>query len=153
MRLKLRRPSARLLLLLLAPVLLTIQIRRFLTGQSPKRRGRLDPDLLSTIDGDPLAYSGDQPVVVAFWSESTPVWKAAAFPALIQLQTEFGAACKFRYLEAIPDNSLIQSELEVSIIPTILVLHHGKEIARFVNVLSGGELRQVLADLVGRPAA
>jgi thioredoxin-like negative regulator of GroEL len=136
MRIRLNRFTALLLLILLLP----IKLYRWLTGTGKK------PVYPSTLEGDPLAYSGERPVVVALWATWASVWSAATEQIVRDLHSEFAGKCEFVYIEATGRSVLEKYGVEV--IPTVLVFHGGREVGRFINLLEAAELRECVAQRV-----
>ena len=99
-------------------------------------------DYPSTIEGDPLAYTGDHPLVIAVWSDWASLWKAATEPVVSSLQVEFGGRCEFVYVEC--RDAKIREQYKVDIVPVVLVYHRGVELARFPNVMVGDEVRKAI---------
>ena len=139
---RLNRFTAGLLLLLLAPVALPLKLYRWLTRTSEK------PEYGSTVEGDPLAYSGDKPLVVSLWATWASVWKVATEAIIRDLQTEFAGRCEFAFVEV--TGTGVQERYGVQVVPAVLVFQGGIERARFVNLTEAGELRSFLAAHVGQ---
>jgi hypothetical protein len=152
-QLRLNRSRARLLLLILSPLVFLSRLVGLFAGRGWKRSGRIDPRFLSTVQSDPLDSTGPLPVIAAFWSDGASVWKAAGLPMMARLQSEFAGRCEFWYVEAAADTQPVLDRHQVTIIPTIILFARDKEVARFVNALSDDDLRRALAGLLMEPKA
>jgi len=141
MRIRLNRFTALLLLLLLAPIVIPLKLLKRLTGSDKK------PEYSSTIECDPLTYTGDRPLVVALWATWATVWKVSTAQIIHEVKNEFAGRCEFIYVEGI-DRS-IGAKYGVKVLPAVLVFHGGKEVARFINLLNADELRQAIHDIAG----
>jgi thioredoxin-like negative regulator of GroEL len=126
MMIRLNRFTAILLMVLLYPLVLVSRLVRFLTGQRK-------PVYLGTIEGDPLAYSGEKPLLIAVWAEGAAVWTAATAEVVEQLKAEFAGRCEFAYVEAA--SRQVTEAYQAEVVPVLILRHHGKEIGRFVNTL------------------
>jgi len=62
------------------------------------------------------------------------------------LQREFAGRCEFVYID-LAKRTLAQ-KYNVDVIPTVLVVHHGQEVGRFVNLLSADKLRACITQRV-----
>ena len=140
MMVRLNRVTAFLMLVLLAPILLPMKLYRWITGTGKK------PVYLSTLEGDPLAYSGERPVVVSLWATWATVWTVTTAQIVQGLQGEFAGRCEFVYIEAV--SSGIQEEYKADAIPAVLVFHRGQEVGRFINLLEAEPLRGCIAQRV-----
>jgi hypothetical protein len=109
----------------------------------------------NTLEGDPLAYRGEKPVVVALWATWASVWSAATEQIVRDLQTEFAGECEFAYVEAVQRTVL--EKYRIDVVPTVLVFQRNQEVGRSVNLLDAGQLRQCIEPLVatesGAPAS
>lgn len=143
MHITLTRFTAILLLLILWPFVVVIRIYNFLTGKGKK------PVYVSTIEGDPIAYAGDRPLVVAIWEMWSPVWRQCGEGIMADLKKEYEGRCEFAYVEsARPNVRKVCDTYNVEVLPAILVFHHGKEVARYINATRGDEIRQFLDTLL-----
>ena len=145
MRLTINRLTAGLLLLLLAPVVLPLKLYRWVTGAGRK------PSYHSTVEGDPLAYTGEQPLVVSLWASWATVWKVATEQIVRELQAEFAGRCEFAYVEV--TGRAIEEKYGVQVTPAVLVFHGGREIGRFINLLEADELRSCVSKAADPVAA
>jgi hypothetical protein len=141
MNFTLNRFRAKLLLILLAPVVLAIKLVNAITGKGKK------PSYASTIEGDPLAYDGDRPILIAVWATWAAVWRAATEKVVDQLKSEFSGKCEFAYVEC-TDNS-VNDTCHAKVIPVLILRHRGQELARFVNTLDAEQVRQAIAKCTG----
>lgn len=139
MRIVLNRFTASLLLLVLAPVLIPLKAVRRLTG------GRNKPGYSSTLDGDPLAYGGERPVVVAVWADWATVWRVATAEVMDEMKHEFAGRCEFVCVEG--GGKEVGAKYGVDVLPVVIVYHRGKEVTRFVNLRDANDLRAALAPL------
>jgi hypothetical protein len=140
MRIRLNRFTVLLLLLLLLPIVIPIKLYRWVLGTAKR------PVYPSSLDGDPLGYPGERPVVVALWATWASIWSVATERIVRQLQADFAGKCEFIYLEA--TGRAVQQKYKVEVIPAVLVFHHGQEVGRFINLLEADELRQCIAKRV-----
>jgi thioredoxin-like negative regulator of GroEL len=136
--------TAGLLLLVLAPIVLPIKLYRWLTGTGKKLT------YVNTTDVDPLTYQGERPVVVALWATWASVWSVATERIMLDLQAEFSGRCEFVYVEAVSKD--VEQRYGVSVVPAVLVFQHGREAARFINLLEADELRTCVAKLASPEA-
>jgi hypothetical protein len=136
MRIVLNRFAARLLLILLLPIALPIKLFNWLTGRNRK------PSYTSTIDGDPLTYDGERPLLIAVWATWAAVWRAATEKVVEQLKSEFSGRCEFAYVEC--TNRSLTEAYDANVVPVLILRHRGKEVARFVNTLDAEQARQAI---------
>ncbi len=139
MRITLTRFTSGLLRVLLTPIVLPIKLLSAVTGRGKK------PAYASTIAGDPLAYSGDRPVLIAVWASWAGVWRAATEQVVEQLRGEFAGSCEFAYVEC--DSSTIKDAYRADVVPVLILRHRGHELARFVNTLEAARVRQAIAEV------
>jgi hypothetical protein len=137
MQIVVNRWTALLLLIVLLPFIIPIKLYQWLTGTGKK------PTYFNTLEGDPRAYAGDRPVVIALWAMGLTVWEVATEQIVQQLQNEFDGKCEFVYVEAV--TFAVEEDYKVDNIPAVLVLHHGQEVGRFLNLMEPNELRQCIA--------
>jgi thioredoxin-like negative regulator of GroEL len=135
---RINRFVALLLLILLSPIVLPIRLYRWLTGTGKK------PVYENTLEGDPLSYTGERPVVVALWATWASVWNAATARIVVDLQKKFAGRCEFVYVEATSRGVL--ETYGADIVPTVLVIQNRQEVGRFVNLLDGEEFERCLAE-------
>jgi thioredoxin-like negative regulator of GroEL len=109
------------------------------------RRGK-ERSYTSTIEGDPLAYDGDRPVLIAIWASWASVWRAATEKFVDQLKGEFSDKCEFAYVECL--GRPVQHAYRADVVPVLILRHRGKELARFVNTLEVEQVRQAIAACV-----
>ena len=93
MRITLNRFTAGLLLILLSPIVLPIKLLNAVTGRCKK------PTYIGTIEGDPFAYDGDRPVLIAIWATWASIWQAATEKVVEHLKNEFSGKYEFAYVE------------------------------------------------------
>lgn len=136
---KINRPIAYVLLVLLYPFVLISRLIGWL-------RGDKNPEYGSTIEGDPLAYSGSRPLVVAVWGRYASVWTVSTAQVVEDLKSEFEGKCEFAYVES--SSRAVDSRFQVEIVPTVVVFSCGKEVARFVNLSEIDEIRPTLQTLL-----
>lgn len=140
MRVKLNRFTAGLLLILLSPIVLPIKLLKAVTGRGQK------PTYLGTIEGDPLRYDGDRPLLIAVWAAWASIWQAATERVVQQLKDEFSGKCEFAYVECA--NRAVKEAYRAEVVPVLILRHHGQELARFVNTLDAEEVRKAIAERV-----
>lgn len=135
MRIRLTRHTAILLMVLLFPVVAVGRVVRAL-------RGRKNPALRNSIDGDPFAHIGDTPVLIALWADWAHIWVAATRGMVEQLQREFAGRCEFTYVDA--SAASVRTAYGVAVVPTLILRHRGAEIARFPNALKVEDVRSAI---------
>ena len=140
MKITLNRFTAGLLLILLSPIVLSIKIFNAVTGRGKK------PAYIGTIEGDPLAYSGDRPLLIVVWASWASVWQAATEGVVQQLKDEFSGKCEFAYVEC-TDRAAMDA-YRANVVPVLILRHRGQELARFVNTLAVEEVRKAIAGCV-----
>lgn len=141
MRITLNRHTAKLLLILLAPLVLVIKLANAVTGRGKK------PSYVSTIEGDPLAYDGDRPILIAVWATWAAVWRAATASVVEQLKHKFSGKCEFAYVECTTNS--VNETYRANVIPVLILRHRGQELARFVNTGDAEQVRQAIAKCLG----
>ena len=141
MRIRLTRLTAIILIILLFPFAAIGRLVRAL-----RRRERFV--LKSSINGDPLAYTGHAPVLIALWADWAHVWNAATRGLVEQLQRDFVGRCEFAYVEV--SNPAVKKVYDVAVVPTLILRQHGLDIKRFVNVLKVDEVRSAIASAVSQ---
>lgn len=140
MRMGINRVSAMFLSVLIYPLVIMIRLLRCLAGyRKSVYKG--------TIDGDPLTYAGDLPVLIAVWGEGASVWTAATAEVVRQLKKEFAGRCEFVYVEA--SSKSITERYDARIVPALILRHRGKEIGRFVNTMEIDEVRPAIKAITG----
>lgn len=139
LRITLNRFTTGLLLVLLAPVVLTIKLINAVTGRGKK------PVYASTIGGDPLTYSGDRPLLIAVWAPWASVWRAATGQVVEQLRGEFAGRCEFAYVECTTKE--VKDAYHAEVVPVLILRHRGQELSRFVNTLEADKVRQAIAEV------
>lgn len=148
MQLKLNRFTAIFLLVLLAPIVFPIRLFQWITGTA------YNPQYDNSIDGDPMKYIGDKPIIIAVWAKWASIWKTMTDELVSQLRSEFGDRCEFAYIEITEHGQV--DELGLNVAPTVILRHSGQDIARFPNMIDRDEidaaLTKLLADIGGRPA-
>jgi Thioredoxin len=141
MRITLNRFTVNLLRIALAPIVLAINLVNAITGKGKK------PSYTSTIEGDPLAYVGDRPILIAIWATWAAVWRTATEGIVDQLKGEFSGKCEFAYVEC--TNNSVNDAYGAKVIPVLILRHRGQEISRFVNTLDAEQVRQAIAKCLG----
>ncbi len=136
MRVSIGRFSAIFLMVLIYPLVIVTHLIRFIAGYHK-------PDYESTIEGDPLKYSGDLPLLIAVWSEDASVWTVATADVVQQLKQEFVGRCEFVYVEA--SSKSVTEIYDAEIVPVLILRHRGKEIERFVNTMELDEVRPAIS--------
>lgn len=139
MRIRIGRVAALFLAALLFPAVVFVRLVRVVTGgRKPVYRG--------TIEGDPLAYVGESPVLIAVWSESASVWTAATEEVVERLKEEFAGRCEFAYVEA--SSKEVVDRYGAPIVPVLILRHRGAEVERFVNTMELDEVRPAIVAIV-----
>jgi thioredoxin-like negative regulator of GroEL len=138
MQLKLNKFTASLLLAVLSPLVFVIKMFQNLSGGKKAKA----VEHQNTIEGDPLAYTGDRPLVVALWMNGASLWKVATEPALERLKLEFTGRCEFAYIEC--KDSGTMDRFKADILPLVILYNRGTEIARYPNLMSEDQLKTVL---------
>ncbi len=133
------RVTARILLALLFPLWLALKVFWYLMGYRK-------PIYVSTIDGDPLRFAGDKPLVIALWHEGLSFWDDTA-AAVEQLRAEFAGRCEFAYVEV--TSRAVAEAYNSPVVPALILRHRGAEVGRFVNVMSADEVRPAVMTLAG----
>jgi thioredoxin-like negative regulator of GroEL len=144
MQIRLTRIGTILLMILLLPFVATLRLVRFI-------RRREKPIYRNTIEGDPLAYTGDNPILIALWADWAHIWDVATRGIVAQLEHEFAGRCEFAYIEAI--NRTVKNTDGARVVPTLILRHHGADIERFVNVLKPDDVRSAIAGAVANRGA
>lgn len=143
MQIKLNAFTVLLLRVILFPVAMVLAFFEWVTGAGKK------PAYLSTIQEHPLEYRGDRPLVIAVWATWASVW-SSTLEAITQVKDEFAGRCEFCFVEATGND--VAAEYQVEIVPTVIVRHKGKEVARLVNLMDADELRKAVAKCVAESA-
>ena len=144
MRIRLTRLAAIILLILLFPAVVTLRLVRVL------RQRRENTGLTSSIEGDPLAYTGDAPVLIALWADWASIWQVATRGVVEQLEREFAGRCEFAYVDA--STPAVRGAYSVPVVPTLILRQHGTEVKRFVNVLKVDDVRSAIIAAIKSPA-
>ncbi len=139
MQITLNRFTAGLILVLLAPIALPIKLINAVTGRGKK------PAYVSTIGGDPLAYSGDRPLLIAVWAPWASLWRAATEQVVEQLRREFAGRCEFAYVECTTQD--VKDAYHAEVVPVLILRHRGQELGRFVNTLEAEKVQQAIAEV------
>lgn len=140
MRIEVSRFPALVLMILLYPIVLLVRLCRFVAGYRK-------PVYKNTIEGDPLDYAGEKPMLIVIWAEWASVWTAATANVVEQLRNEFSDRCEFAYIEA--SSKSATSTLDAKTVPVLILRHRGVEIDRFVNTMDVDEVRPAIAAIVG----
>lgn len=135
--------TAKLLMVLLFPLVLMIRAANLVLGSRK-------PIYQSTIEGDPLAYAGEKPILIAVWADWASVWEATS-AVVEELKMEFAGRCEFAYVEM--TSAEIRQLYAANIVPGLILRHRGQEIGRFVNTMRADEVRQTLASIATSPSA
>lgn len=139
MRIRLSRVGAIVLIILLLPFVATLRLVRFL-------RRREKPVFTNSIDGDPLAYIGDKPLLIALWADWAHIWDVATRGIVQQLEREFAGQCEFAYVDA--SRRSVRQAYGAHVVPTLILRQQGAEIKRFMNVLDADDVRSAIAAVV-----
>jgi len=139
MTIRSNRFAAIILMVLLFPFVLVIRLFGVCTGFRK-------PTYHSTIEGDPLAYVGDKPVLIAVWADWASVWPAGTELVVEQLKVEFAGRCEFAYVEAASPQ--VTQAYGANVVPVLILRHRGQEIGRFVNALGVEEVRPAVAAVI-----
>lgn len=139
MRVRLSRIGVRILRIVLLPIVATLRVLR---GQRREEK----PALTSSIDGDPLSYTGDRPLVIAVWADWATVWQVVTRAIVQQLQHEFAGRCEFAYVDA--SRRTVRNAYGTPVVPTLILRQRGAEISRFVNVVKPDDIRSAIAAAV-----
>jgi hypothetical protein len=134
MTFRLNRATAFLLVLLLWPLVRVIRVWQSLTGYRK-------PEYAGTIEGDPMAYAGDKPLLIAVWGEYATVWTAATADVVEQLKAEFADRCEFTYVE---ESREVREKYQAEVVPVLILRHRGQELGRFVNTVEADEVRPAI---------
>lgn len=144
MQIRLTRFRTIVLLILLVPFVAVLRVVRTLRRQKK-------PVYTSSIDGAPLAYVGDNPILIAVWADWAHVWNIATGRIVEQLRREFAGRCEFAYVEA--TSRAVTDAYGAQVVPTLILRHHGADIERFVNVLRHDDVRSAIAAAIAKPNA
>lgn len=136
MRVPLNRLTLRVLLVVLTPIVVAIKLVNAITGRGKR------PTYVGTIEGDPLAYDGDRPIVIAMWAKWAAVWRASTEKVVERLKEEFTGQCEFAYVEC--TGRAVTDRYGASVVPVLIVRHRGHEVARFVNALDAEPVREAI---------
>lgn len=123
---------------LLFPLVFVIRLVRFLSGHRK-------PAYENTISGDPLAYDGPRPLLIAVWEEGASIWPSTA-AVVEQLKAEFAHDCEFAYVEATSRDVI--DTYQAKIVPLLILRHHRADVERFVNTMDVDEVRPTLVKLL-----
>jgi hypothetical protein len=143
MRIRLNRIRAFILIVLTYPLVLMLRLWSLASGHRK-------PVYAGTIDGDPLGYAGDRPILIALWSESASVWTAATAEVVEQLKAEFAGRCEFAYVEESPESVAAYGW---AVIPTLVLRYRGREVGRFTNTIEVEDVRPALVAALTAPTA
>jgi hypothetical protein len=141
MQLKLNRFTTLLLLVFLAPVVLPIWLYQWITETA------YNPQYDNSVDGDPLEYAGDKPIIISVWAKWASVWKTITDDLVSQLRAEYGDRCEFAYIEITKQIQMV--ELGHDVAPTVILRQKGNDIERFPNMIDRGELEAAINKLLG----
>jgi hypothetical protein len=140
MQIRINRFMAIVLMVLLFPLVLVVRLIGLLTGHRK-------PEYVGTVDGDPLAYAGDKPILIAVWAEGASVWEAATAEVLEQLKNEFAGRCEFAYVEA--SSRAVIEAYGAKVVPVLILRYRGAEVGRFVNTMGSEEVQSAIAAIAG----
>jgi hypothetical protein len=141
MEITLNRFTAGLLLIALYPIVLLVRLFKAVTGGGKKLA------YVGTVEGDPLAYVGDRPIIIAVWATWASVWQAATAGIVEQLKGEFSGKCEFAYVECV-DRSVMDA-YGASVVPVLILRLRGQDLARFVNALDAEQVRKAIRECIG----
>lgn len=144
MQIRLTRFRTIILMILFVPFVAVLRLVRSL-------RRREKPVYTSSIDSEPLAYAGDNPILIAVWADWAHIWDVATSGIVEQLRHEFAGRCEFAYIEA--TSRAVTEAYGAQVVPTLILRHRGAEIERFVNVLKHDDVRSAIAAAVAKPNA
>jgi len=144
MQIRLTRFRTIVLMIFLLPFVAIPRLVRIL-----RRRGK--PVYASSVDSAPLAYAGDNPILIAVWADWAHIWDIATSGIVEQLRKEFAGRCEFAYVEA--TSRAVRDAYGAQVVPTLILRRHGAEIERFVNVLRPDDVRSAIAAAVPKPNA
>lgn len=144
MQMRVTRFGTIVLMILLLPFVGALRLVRVL-------RRRDKPVYTSSIDGPPLAYAGDNPILIAVWADWAHIWDVATSGIVEQLRQEFAGRCEFAYVEA--TGRAVRAAYGAQVVPTLILRRHGADIERFVNVLRPDDVRSAIAAAVARQNA
>ncbi len=105
--------------MLIYPLVIVTHLIRFIAGYHK-------PVYESTIEGDPLKYSGDLPLLIAVWSEDASVWTVATADVVQQLKQEFVGRCEFVYVEA--SSKSVTEMYDAEIVPVLILYTEAKRL-------------------------
>lgn len=140
MAIRINRFMAIVLMVLLYPLVLVIRLVHLLIGHRK-------PEYVGTVDGAPLEYAGDKPILIAVWAEGASVWEVATADVVEQLKKEFAGRCEFAYVEA--SSRAVTEAYGANIVPVLILRHRGAEVSRFVNTMGLEEIRPAIAAIAG----
>lgn len=140
MAIRINRFMAIVLMVLLYPLVLVIRLVHLLIGHRK-------PEYVGTVDGAPLEYAGDKPILIAVWAEGASVWEVATADVVEQLKKEFAGRCEFAYVEA--SSRAVTEAYGANIVPVLILRHRGAEVSRFVNAMGFEEIRPAIAAIAG----
>jgi thioredoxin 1 len=104
-----------------------------------------DADFKSKVLESPL------PVIVDFWATWCAPCRAIA-PTLERMAVEYDGKLTVAKID-VDENPLNAQQFGVQGIPTLLMLHQGKEIRRVVGALPEARLKEAVADFLQKTAA
>jgi hypothetical protein len=131
------------LTILLLPFVAVLRLVRTL-------RRREKPVYASSIDGAPLDYADDNPILIALWA----IGRTSGMSLRAGLSSDSGRSLPDAVSSLTSTQRAARSETRTAqVVPTLILRHHGTEIGRFVNVLKDADVRSAIAAAVAKSNA